>query len=94
MRSSEMTTFGFAPARDMDTDEIGEIVDVDHGGLDAGPLQPVEAVIDEGAPADVDQRLRHGGGQGPHALAESGGKDHGPFRADRRHSGHGNRSVR
>ena len=68
----------------MDAHQVGEVVDVDDRRLDAGALEPVEAVVDQGAAADLDQGLRHGGGERPHALAEAGGKDHGALRADGR----------
>jgi len=57
----------------MGLDQIGEVVDVDHDFSDAGALQPVEAMIDEGAAGDLDQRLRRGDGDRSHALAETGG---------------------
>ena len=46
-------------AGEMALDLVGEMMDVDHGGLDAGRRQPVEHVIDQRLAADRDQRLRH-----------------------------------
>ena len=41
-------------------DLIGEVMDVDDRGLDAGLGQPVEDVVDQRSAADPHQRLRDG----------------------------------
>ena len=61
----------------MRLDLIGEPVHVDDRPLDAVLGQAVEAMIDQGPAADLDQRLRQRLGDRPHARAETGGEHHG-----------------
>jgi len=70
-----------AAPREMRLDQGRQVVDVDDGGLDAGRLEAVEGMVDQRAAGDLDQRFRHGGAQGPHALADPRGKHHRPFRS-------------
>ena len=42
----------------MRLDPVGEMVDVDDGRLDAGRGEAVEAMVDQRAAADLDERLR------------------------------------
>ena len=74
---------GLAAPPDVDADELGKIVDVDHDPLDAGPFEPVEGAVDQRTAADLDQRLRRRHRDRPHALADAGGQHHRPLRADR-----------
>ena len=50
---------------------------IDHGLGDAGTAELVEHVIEQGLTGDLDQRFRGLVGEGAHAHAETGGKDHG-----------------
>ena len=61
----------------MALDEPRKVMNIDHRLLDAGFSQAVEHVIEKRLSGDLDKRLRRGRRQRAHALAESGGKDHG-----------------
>ncbi len=77
LRSSEiMISIPFARFLRCASSCAGEIVDVDHRLFDAGRLQMVEAMIDQGGAADRDQGLRPCRGQRAHTLAEAGGHHH------------------
>src|SRR6185437_5335854 len=58
-------------------DLIGEMMDVDDRGLDAGGGEAVEHVVDQRLAADGHQRLRHRVGERTHARAEARGEHHG-----------------
>jgi hypothetical protein len=64
-----------------------QIVDVHHGLFDARRAQPVEAMVDQRAPGDLDQRLGPGRRQRPHPLAEPRRQHH--RRPRHRHPGIG-----
>src|SRR5262245_55481807 len=57
-------------------DLFRQIVHVDDCGLDARPGKPVEHVVDERAPGERHERLRHAQGQWAHALTIAAGKHH------------------
>jgi len=60
--------------------EIGEMVHVHDGLLDARGGEAVEHVIDQRLAVHLDHRLGLAVGQRPHARAEAGGEDHGTAR--------------
>ena len=74
---------GARRAGKMAFDLVGEIVDVDDGGLDPGRGQPVEHVVEQRLAADGDERLRHALGERAHADAVAGRQDHGGARDSR-----------
>ncbi len=59
-------------------DLVGEMVDVDHGGLHADRGEAIEHVIDQRLAAHRHQRFGHRIGERAHARAKAGGQDHGP----------------
>ncbi len=69
-----------AATRQMRLHLVGEVVDVDHGGLDADGLEAVEHVVDERPPGHLDQRLGLAVRERPHAGAEPCGEHHGRLR--------------
>ena len=72
---------GAASARcQMRLQPVGEPVDIDHRHFDARVGQPVQHVVDQGPPSDLDEGLGPVVGQGAHAGAEAGGEDHGCLR--------------
>ncbi len=74
---------GRPPRSEMAFDLLGEVMDVDHGGLDPGRGQPVEHVVEQWLSADRDERLRHALSDGTHADAVAGGQNHGGARNGR-----------
>ena len=56
---------------------VGEVVDVDDDGVDAGFLEAVEDMVEKRAAGDLDQRLGLRQRQRAHARAEAGGEQHG-----------------
>ncbi len=66
----------------MSLDLAGEIMNVDDGALDTRFGEPVERMIEKGAPAKLEQGLRRAVRQRTHARAEPRGKHHrGLYRA-------------
>ena len=63
--------------RQMGLQPVGEPVHIDHGAGDPGLGQPVQHVIDQGPPGQLDQGLGPVVGQGAHTGAEAGGEHHG-----------------
>jgi hypothetical protein len=61
---------------DMRFELVGEVVHVDHRGLDARRRQPVEHMIDQRTPGERDERLRRGQRERAHALALARGENH------------------
>ena len=57
-------------AAQVGNDLVGEIMRVDHGAADACGAQMIERAVEQGPPADLDQRLGPGRGQRPHPLAQ------------------------
>ena len=76
-RSSEMTICGARRRAMCASIRSAKMVDVDHRGSHACVGQPVERVVDQRSAADLDERLRKGGRDRAHALAETGGEHHG-----------------
>ncbi len=64
-------------ARQMRLHLVGEMVDVDHRGADAGLDQTIEHVVDQRTAGHLHQRLRPMIGQRPHAAANAGREHHG-----------------
>ena len=63
--------------------QVGKMVDVDHRGSHVCGGQTVERVVDQRSSADLDERLRKGGRDRAHALAETGGEHHGGVKMGR-----------
>ena len=57
-------------------DLLRQIMDIYDGGIDSRLTKPVEAIVDERATSDLDQRLGTGQCQRPHALAIACGENH------------------
>jgi hypothetical protein len=83
---------GLGAAEQMGFQPVGEVVDIDHGGLDPGGGQAVQHVVDQRLAADVDQGLGPVIGERAHAGAQARSQDHGDLgrlvggRAHRRNS--------
>jgi hypothetical protein len=58
-------------------DLVGQIVDVDDRLGDAGAAELVEHMVEQWLAGDAHQGFGHLVGEGAHAHAETGGKDHG-----------------
>jgi len=64
----------------MALDLVGEMMDVDDGGLDAGRGQAVEHIVEQRLASDRDQRLGRAICERPHADAVAGRQNHGGAR--------------
>jgi hypothetical protein len=68
------------PSGKVTLDLIGEVMNVDDGGVDAGRGQAIEHVVEQRLAADSDERLGRAIGERPHANAVAGRQDHGAAR--------------
>ena len=68
------------PAGDMALDLVGEMMDIDDGGLDAGRGQAIEHIVEQRLAADCDEGLGRAIGERTHAHAVAGRQDHGGAR--------------
>ncbi len=71
---------GRPPAGEMALDLIGEMMDVDDGGLDAARGQAIEHVVEQRLAAHRDERLGRAIGERTHANAVPGRQNHGGAR--------------
>jgi hypothetical protein len=55
-------------------DQVGKIMDIDDGPLDARGCEPVEHVVDQGLSADFDKRLWNSLRDRAHPFAKTGGE--------------------
>ena len=75
-RSSEIVICGLLRPADA-LRSVGEIVHVDHGGLDTCRREVIQPMIEQRLAGDRHQRLRHPFRQRPHPLAAACGEHHG-----------------
>ncbi len=68
------------PSGEVTLDLIGEVMNVDDGGLDADRGQAIEHVVEQRLAADGDERLGRAIGERTHAHAVAGRQDHGGAR--------------
>ncbi len=61
---------------EMRFEQVGQVMHIDDRGSDARQRETVEHVVDERPACERHEGLRHGQGQGTHALAEPRGQHH------------------